>query len=174
MTTLVTYRAVSGRRELVFVAVPDEPGLTLLLDAAADHSDPADVVIVDEALVSVAEARVVARGWAEEQAADPATISETSTAPTSVPAGQRRILGRYRTGAGHRLVVGQRINGEACVLDIPATHEGRVHLVARGLTTRRELDALVADYLQQSARRRHPARHAESRTVDRLAEAIRA
>lgn len=125
MTTLATYRAETGLRELVFVTVPDEPGRTLLLDAAAGRSDPDDVVIVDEGLSTIAEARAVARGWAGEETTDPATLSEapTDNPPAAAPGnGRRRILGGYRTDAGDRLLVGGASRARrACSTSPPAT-----------------------------------------------------
>lgn len=40
---------------------------------------------------------------------------------------------------------------------MPAGDHGRVHLVERGVRSKAELDAIVADYLEQSARRGEPA-----------------
>jgi hypothetical protein len=65
--------------------------------------------------------------------------------------GERVELGRYRTPHGERLVIGQRVLGIVRVSDVPATGRGRHYLIERELTSKAELDALVADYLQQAA-----------------------
>jgi hypothetical protein len=79
-------------------------------------------------------------------------MSATTTAPTRT-AGERVELGRYCTAAGERIVIGQRVCGVVRVSDVPARGRGRRYLVERALTSRGELDALVADYLL--CRRRH-------------------
>jgi hypothetical protein len=71
--------------------------------------------------------------------------------------GERVELARYRTSAEERVVFGQRIDGVVRVIDKPAAGSGRSFLVERGLTSKSELDALVADYVAQSSRRDEPA-----------------
>ena len=61
-------------------------------------------------------------------------------------------LGRYRAAGDERVVRGQRVDGVVRVTDIPAAGHGRRYLVERDLTTNAELEALVADYLDQAAR----------------------
>lgn len=61
-------------------------------------------------------------------------------------------LARYRISAGERVVQGQRILGVVRLADIPATGRGRHFLIERGLTSKAELDAILADYLDQAAR----------------------
>lgn len=74
----------------------------------------------------------------------------TTTAPAGVT-NPAVTLGRYTTSLGEgRLVQGQRILGIVRLTDIPATGAGRRYLIERELTTRAELVALVADYLQQA------------------------
>jgi len=175
MSTLCTYDAASGRRTLVFVAVPDEPGLRLLFDAAVDGQDGTDVVLVDDALTTLAEARIVAHGWASEHALEGTTV-RTPTGAGDAPH-QRRTsepceLARYDTPAGVRRIVGQRIAGEVCVTDLPSGDDGTVHLVARGVASAAELDALVADYRSECERRGEPARRASAGLVDDLAGAL--
>jgi len=169
MTPLCTYRAASGRRALVFVAVPDEPDLRMLFDAALS-GDGTDVVLVDDGLTSVAEARVVALGWAAEHALDERPVVTPHVRPAAT--GEPHPLARYHTPTGARIVLGQRIAGEACVIDVPAGEDGAVHLVARGVVTAAELDALVADYVEQSTRRGAPARHADAPLLSDLADAL--
>ena len=55
------------------------------------------------------------------------------------------------TGAGERVLYGQRVLGVVRVVDVPADGRGRRYIVERGLTSVDELDAIVADYLQQAA-----------------------
>jgi hypothetical protein len=66
--------------------------------------------------------------------------------------GKRTELARYTVAEGARLLYGQRIDGIVRVTDRPASEGGRAYLVERGLETRSELDALVADYLQQAVK----------------------
>jgi hypothetical protein len=73
----------------------------------------------------------------------------TTTAATQI-AGERVTLGRYRTADGERNVIGQRVCGVVRVSDVPAGGRGRRYLVERELTSKAELDALVADYLHQA------------------------
>ncbi|MFL5844330.1 MAG: hypothetical protein ACJ762_06520 [Solirubrobacteraceae bacterium] len=70
--------------------------------------------------------------------------------------GKRTELGRYRISIGERIVFGQRVDGVVRVTDRPATGAGRSYLVDRGLTSKAELDALVADYIEVSVRRDKP------------------
>jgi hypothetical protein len=51
---------------------------------------------------------------------------------------------------------GQRIDGMVRVTDRPARRGGRAYLVERGLETKSELDALIADYLQQATKLETP------------------
>jgi hypothetical protein len=73
--------------------------------------------------------------------------------------GQRVELTRYSVDATDRVLYGQRIDGAVHVFDIPADEHSdeRVYLVERGLESQAALDALVADYLEQSERFGIPA-----------------
>ena len=74
-------------------------------------------------------------------------------APASTPATRPPVeLARYTaTAEGERIVRVQRIRGVVRLTDVPAAPHGRRYLIERGLTSRAELDAVVADYLQQAA-----------------------
>jgi hypothetical protein len=61
-------------------------------------------------------------------------------------------LARYRISAGERVLEGQRVLGVVRVVEIPADGHGRRFLVERELTSKVELDAIVADYLDQAHR----------------------
>lgn len=71
--------------------------------------------------------------------------------------GRRVELARYRTTAGERIVSGQRIDGVVRVIDKPTSPAGRSFLVERGLTSKTELDALVAEYVARSIECDEPA-----------------
>ena len=77
----------------------------------------------------------------------------TATAPT--PA--ERVtndpveLARYTVGAGERVIYGQRVLGVVRLVDHPADGQGRRYVIERELTVMAELEAIVADYLQQAA-----------------------
>jgi len=75
----------------------------------------------------------------------------------SAAVGDRVELARYTTSSGDRVVFGQRVNGVVRVTDKPASGTGRSFLVERGLTSNRELEAVVADYIRESERRDEPA-----------------
>jgi len=66
--------------------------------------------------------------------------------------GERTELARYTVPDGERVIYGQRVDGIVRVTDRPASAGGRAYLVERKLQTKGELDALVADYLQQAAK----------------------
>ena len=74
----------------------------------------------------------------------PATRAGATNAPVE--------LGRYSIAAGERVIQGQRILGVVRLIDIPATGDGRRYVIERELTVMAELDAIVADYLDQAAR----------------------
>ncbi|MEX2105557.1 MAG: hypothetical protein WD810_01530 [Solirubrobacterales bacterium] len=59
-------------------------------------------------------------------------------------------LGRYVTPAGHRVLVGRRIDGIVHVFDWPASGRGCRYLVEAGLSSKAELAMLVADYRRQA------------------------
>ena len=61
-------------------------------------------------------------------------------------------LGRYTLASGERIIQGQRVLGVVRLIDIPANGDGRRYLIERELTVMAELDAIVADYLEQAAR----------------------
>jgi hypothetical protein len=60
-------------------------------------------------------------------------------------------LACYTTGAGERVIYGQRVCGVVRLVDVPADERGRRYLIERELTSMAELEAVVADYLQQAA-----------------------
>ena len=80
-----------------------------------------------------------------------------SAVATKQRTGERVELGRYEITAGPRILYGQRVNGVVRVTDKPASGHGRSFLVERGLTSNRELRAIVADYISESERRDEPA-----------------
>ena len=61
-------------------------------------------------------------------------------------------LARYAITAGERVIYGQRIRGVVRLVDVPAERRGRRYLIERELTSMDELEAIVADYLDQAAR----------------------
>jgi hypothetical protein len=65
--------------------------------------------------------------------------------------GDRIELGRYRITSGERAIYGQRLLGVVRLVDVPAAGRGRRYVIERGLTSIAELEAIVADYLQQAA-----------------------
>ena len=78
--------------------------------------------------------------------------------PTATPSQRRgrtneRVeLGRYTISAGERVLYGQRVPGVVRLVDVPVDGPGRRYVIERGLTSMAELQAIVADYLQQARR----------------------
>jgi hypothetical protein len=66
------------------------------------------------------------------------------------PMNQRVELARYTITAGARVIYGQRVLGVVRLVDAPAGRRGRRYVIERELTAMAELEAIVADYLQQS------------------------
>jgi hypothetical protein len=79
------------------------------------------------------------------------------TTPTVIEtrrAGQtnaRHELARYTVNAGERIIYAQRVLGVVRLVDEPADGGGRRYVIERELTVMSELEALVADYLDQAA-----------------------
>ena len=90
--------------------------------------------------------------------------------PATQPRGQtnpRVELAHYRITSGERLICAQRVDGHVRLTDIPASEHGRRYLIERGLSSMRELEAIVTDYLHQAAR--YDAIPAEPVYLDHLA-----
>jgi hypothetical protein len=80
------------------------------------------------------------------------TTTASTRARDALKTNPPRELARYRISAGERIVVGQRVLGVVRLTDIPADGHGRRYLIERGLTAMAELEAIVADYLDQADR----------------------
>ena len=78
------------------------------------------------------------------------TLVSERTAPEQT--NKRIELARYTITAGERVIYGQRIRDVVRLVDVPAQGSGRRYLIERELTSMAELEAIVADYLQQAAR----------------------
>ena len=76
------------------------------------------------------------------------TVIETGRASQTNP---RVELSRYRTSVGERVIYGQRVVGVVRLVDEPAIGEGRRYVIQRELAVMAELEAIVADYLDQAA-----------------------
>jgi hypothetical protein len=75
-------------------------------------------------------------------------MSETRTAGQT---NARTELARYTTSDGERVIYGQRVLGVVRLVDEPADGDGRRYVIERELTVMAELEAIVADYLEQAA-----------------------
>jgi hypothetical protein len=64
---------------------------------------------------------------------------------------ERVELARYTVSAGERVIHGQRVLGVVWLVDGPADGRGRHYIIERDLTVMAELEAIVADYLQQAS-----------------------
>jgi hypothetical protein len=64
---------------------------------------------------------------------------------------ERVELARYTVSAGERVIYGQRVLGVVRLADHPADGRGRRYVIERGLTVMAELEAIVADYVEQAA-----------------------
>jgi hypothetical protein len=80
------------------------------------------------------------------------------TTPTVIEtrrAGQtnaRAELARYTIDEGERVIYAQRVLGVVRLVDESSSHDGRRYIIERELTVMAELEAIVADYLDQAAR----------------------
>jgi hypothetical protein len=94
--------------------------------------------------------------WAQNREQEPPPVADpgpTASRRRRAPVvGKRTQLARYTVAEGDRILYGQRIDGIVRVTDRPAGEGGRAYLVERGLETKGELDAVVADYLEQAAK----------------------
>ncbi|MBJ7331463.1 MAG: hypothetical protein JHC95_16340 [Solirubrobacteraceae bacterium] len=75
-----------------------------------------------------------------------------ATTPNAGATNPRVELARYRITEGEHVIYGQRIDGIVRLVDVPADEHGRRYVIERGLTSKAELDAIVADYVGQAAR----------------------
>jgi hypothetical protein len=78
-------------------------------------------------------------------------MTATATTAAERPTNERVALARYTVGAGERVIYGQRVLGVVRLVDHPANGRGRRYVIERELTVMAELEAIVADYLQQAA-----------------------
>jgi hypothetical protein len=89
--------------------------------------------------------------WAHSRDPEPTVVEDRPAPKRMTPVvGARTELARYRVSDSERILYGQRIDGVVRVTDRPARPGGRSFLVERGLGSRAELDAVVADYLNQA------------------------
>jgi hypothetical protein len=76
----------------------------------------------------------------------------TAAVPTADRVTNERVeLARYSVTDGERVIYGQRVLGVVRLVDHPAAGHGRRYVIERELTVMAELQAIVADYLQQAA-----------------------
>jgi hypothetical protein len=80
-------------------------------------------------------------------------------------------LGRYTIAAGERVIRGERILGVVRLVDVPAEGRGRRYVIERELTSMAELEAIVADYLDQAARWHRIPAAGPCGLIDRIIEA---
>lgn len=76
----------------------------------------------------------------------------STTASRRGPTNPRIELARYRISGGEHVIYGQRIDGVVRLVDEPADARGRRYIIERELTCMAELEAIVADYIEQAAR----------------------
>lgn len=75
------------------------------------------------------------------------TVTETRRAGQTNEAVE---LARYTVSSGERVIRGQRVLGVVRLVDDPICGEGRHYVIERELTVMAELDAILADYLEQA------------------------
>lgn len=88
-------------------------------------------------------------------------------------AGERNHRATYRTPAGIRHLVAQRIDGRVALIDEPGNHDGRVYLIERHVTSLAELDSICDAYVAHSEAVGKPALLAQRETFAELTEAVR-
>ena len=70
---------------------------------------------------------------------------------TKAPVRGKRIrMATYTCDVGERQIVGQRVDGEVHLYDEPARDGGRRWVIERGVESKAELEAIVADYRQKA------------------------
>lgn len=75
------------------------------------------------------------------------TVTETRRAGQTNEAAE---LARYAVSSGERVISVQRVLGVVRLVDNPACGEGRHYVIERELRAMAELDAILADYLEQA------------------------
>src|SRR5450755_2080292 len=119
----------------------------LIADAIA--SGPHDSTRVrDDELVGYGSSAT----WAQNQETEPVDPAPSAPRRMTPQVGPRTELARYTVPAGERVIYGQRVDGIVRLVDRPAALGGRAYLIDRGLETKSELDALIADYLATAQR----------------------
>jgi hypothetical protein len=88
--------------------------------------------------------------WAHTHGPQSTTESNRRESAPPPQVGERTELGSYVINDQARVIIGQRVNGVVRVSDCSAAPGGRAYLIERGLESKTELDALVADYLSQA------------------------
>ena len=78
-------------------------------------------------------------------------MTAIAATPTARATNERVELARYTISTGERVVYGQRVLGVVRLVDQPADGHGRRYIVERELTVMAELEAIVADYVQQAS-----------------------
>jgi hypothetical protein len=78
-------------------------------------------------------------------------VTATHRAAGAHTTNERVELARYTVSAGERIVYGQRVLGVVRLGDHPANGHGRRYVIERELTLMAELEAIIADYLQQAS-----------------------
>jgi hypothetical protein len=78
-------------------------------------------------------------------------VSAPAAASRRRATNERVELARYTVSAGERIIHGQRVRGVVRLVDRPAHGRGRRYIIERELTVMAELEAIVADYLQQAS-----------------------
>ena len=68
------------------------------------------------------------------------------------PTNPRVEMARYTISGGERVIYGQRVLGVVRLTDVPADGHGRHYVIERELNTMSELEAIIADYLDQADR----------------------
>jgi hypothetical protein len=131
------------------------------VEVRIERKEIADQIAADpEDAARVRDSEIAGHGssatWIQARDQEPAPSSDTPAPRRPLPkVGRRTELARYDTDAGERVLYGQRIDGVVRVTDRPAgtgTETDRAYLVERGLTKKDELDALIADYLDEADR----------------------
>jgi len=77
-------------------------------------------------------------------------MTPTTTPRTKRVTNDRVELARYTITGGERVVYGQRVLGVVRLVDHPARGRGRRYVIECGLTVMAELEAIVADYVEQA------------------------
>ena len=158
-------RQLAVQRGVTFV-VPKHPRRSVARDRRAQAPAPEPVADRRREIRAVQDDMARGRGddaqrrrgrrddglWQQRDLEGRPLVTATIQHPAAGRRDERRVeLARYTVSGGRARDHGQRVLGVVRLVDDPASGAGRHYVIERELTSMAELEAIVADYLQQAA-----------------------